>query len=61
MQARRFRERSLGGEAGGVALDVVAGEAAEQLVDGDAEGFALDVPQGQVDGAEGVDFLAAGG
>ena len=37
----------------GVGEDLVAGGAAEELVDGDVQGLALDVPQCQVDGADG--------
>jgi hypothetical protein len=36
-----------------VADDLVAGEAAEQLVDRDVERLALDVPEGDVDGGDG--------
>ena len=44
-----------------VAAGVVAGPAAEQVVDGDAEGLAAQIPEGEVDGGEGggVDVAAA--
>ena len=44
--------------AGGVALAVVARDAAEQFVHGQAERLALDVPQREIQRAEGVRLLA---
>ena len=45
----------------GIAVDAhaVAHSAAEQLIDRDAQGFAGDVPQGDFDGGERGDVLAA--
>src|SRR5262245_1013690 len=39
------------GVTGGVALDVVAGLAAQKLIDREAESFAFQVPEGNVEGA----------
>ena len=51
-----------GDDAGGVvALAIVADHAAEELVDGEVLDLALDVPEGEVECADGVGALAAGG
>src|SRR6185503_10574377 len=58
--ARRLARRAAIGERGRVAGDVLAREAAQELVHGDAERLAADVPERQVDRALRVDLLAAG-
>src|SRR4029453_3876302 len=58
----QFRVSSRAGRtrtAGGVALAIVAGRTAQELVYGQAERFAFDVPQCQVERAERVRLLAS--
>ena len=51
-----------GDDAGGVVtLAVVTDHAAEELMDGEVLDFAFDVPEGEVECADGVGALAAGG
>src|SRR5262249_61246215 len=58
--SRRLAERAPVGECRGVALHVLAGEPAEELVDRPAQGLAADVPEREVERAEGGERLPAG-
>jgi hypothetical protein len=53
-----FGQRALPGIAGRIAFDIIAGQAAQQLVDWRAQAFALQILQCQVQRAQRMQFFA---